>query len=47
MAILVNEQKPAGMFTQKWDASALSNGVYFYKLTSGSNSSVKKMLLLK
>ncbi len=29
------------------DASSLSSGLYFYKLTAGNYSSVKKMLLLK
>jgi hypothetical protein len=47
VAILVNEQKPAGTYTQQWNATALSSGVYFYRLQAGSLSETKKLLLLK
>jgi endonuclease/exonuclease/phosphatase family metal-dependent hydrolase len=44
---LVNEEKPAGDYEVKFDASNLSGGVYFYRLTAGDFSSSKKLILLK
>ena len=34
IAILVNEEKPAGSFRVEFNASSLPSGVYFYQLTS-------------
>jgi len=36
-----------GFETVTWDASGVSSGVYFYKLTSGDFSATKKAVLLK
>jgi hypothetical protein len=47
VAILVNEEKPAGSYEIKFDASSLASGVYFYKLQTESIFSSKKMVLLK
>jgi hypothetical protein len=47
IATLVNEEKPAGSYDVKFDASQLSSGIYFYKLKAGSFVGTKKMLLLK
>ena len=47
VAILVNENKPAGTYRVTWDASSLPTGIYFYKLDSGSLSVTKKMMLVK
>lgn len=47
VAELVNGEMKAGSYTVDFDASRLSSGVYFYKLTAGSFTSVKKMLLMK
>ena len=44
---LVNETKPAGRYTVKFDGSNLGSGVYFYKITAGNFSAVKRMLLIK
>jgi hypothetical protein len=44
---LVNEYKPAGSYEVEFDASALTSGVYFYKLQSGGSILTKKMLILK
>ena len=47
IATLVNEEKPAGNYEVKFNASSLSSGVYFYKLQSGSFVQTKKMILMK
>ncbi|MCU0343309.1 MAG: YCF48-related protein [Ignavibacterium sp.] len=44
---LVNEEKPAGSYQVEFNASYLTSGIYFYKLTTGSFSETKKMMLLK
>jgi len=44
---MLNETKQAGNYTISFDASTLSSGVYFYKLTSGNFTDVKKMSLVK
>ena len=45
--ILVNEIKPAGSYSVKFDGSSLSSGIYFYSLTAGNFTDRKKMILLK
>jgi hypothetical protein len=47
VASLVNETKTAGSYTVGFDASDLTSGIYFYKITSGNFSETKKMILLK
>jgi len=47
VAILVNEEKPAGSYQVEFDASNFSSGIYFYKLTSGAFIETKKMILLR
>ena len=47
VAVLVNDLLPAGQHEARFDAKALSTGVYFYRLESGTFVSSKKMLLLK
>ncbi len=47
VAVLVNESQQPGVYTVNFDASSLSSGVYFYKLTAGDFISTRKMLLLK
>jgi hypothetical protein len=47
VATLVAGNVTAGRHDVKFDASAVSSGMYFYRLESGNLSSVKKMMLLK
>ena len=47
IATLVNEHQEVGSYKVSFNASALSNGVYFYKIHSGGFTDIKKMLLLK
>ncbi|MCU0343296.1 MAG: PQQ-dependent sugar dehydrogenase [Ignavibacterium sp.] len=44
---LLNEQKTAGIYDVDFDASKLTSGIYFYKLTAGDFSLTRKMILLK
>lgn len=44
---LIDKKLSAGYHQIHFDASHLSDGVYFYKLESGEKVSVRKMLLLK
>ena len=44
---LVNKKQSPGTYTVEFNAANLPSGLYFYKLTAGSFSQTKKMLLLK
>ena len=44
---IVNETQTKGRYEINFDASNLSSGVYFYRLTSGSFTKSRQMLLLK
>jgi hypothetical protein len=46
-ATLVNEMKQPGEYSVTWDAGQIPSGVYFYRLTAGSRSETKKLLLMK
>lgn len=47
IAVLLNEEKPAGIYELTWNASDLPSGVYFYQLKAGNFIKTKKMILLK
>ncbi len=47
VATLVNGTLPAGSHSAVFDARDLASGLYLYRLTAGSFTSVRKMLLLK
>jgi len=55
VAVLVNEEKPAGTYNVEWNAKGISSGVYFYQLRALPRYSrqaenfviTKKLLLLK
>jgi len=46
-AMPVNANLSAGTYSVSFDASALSSGVYIYRLTSGSFAVSKKMILIR
>jgi subtilisin-like proprotein convertase family protein len=45
--VLLNENKVAGSYSVDFDAAELSSGTYFYKITAGKYSDIKKMVVLK
>jgi len=47
IATVVNEKQFAGSHSAIFDASRLTSGVYFYKISAGTYTSTKKMLLIK
>ncbi len=52
VVVLVNERKPAGRFTVEWDGRdaqgrQVSSGVYLYRMTAGSFTQTKRMLLIR
>ena len=47
IAVLVNRQMQPGTYEIEWNAINYSSGVYYYKLTAGSYSETKKLVLLK
>ena len=47
VATLVNENKPAGVYTVDFDASRLSSGIYFYTIKTNNFFDRKKMILMK
>ncbi len=44
---LVNRYQPPGIYEVEFDASNLPSGIYFYRLTAGTFTESKKMMLLK
>ena len=44
---LVNEHQEPGAYEVEWKGKNQSNGIYFYRLTAGNHTSVKKLILLK
>lgn len=44
---LLNQNLNAGEYSLNFDAAGFSSGVYFYKLTAGTFTDTKKMVLLK
>jgi photosystem II stability/assembly factor-like uncharacterized protein len=47
VATLVNEEKPAGSYSVRWNATNIPSGVYFYRLTAEGFSVTKSLLLIK
>ena len=47
VAVLINKNLQAGTYEVKFDAKHLPSGIYFYKLTAGGFSEIRKMIYLK
>jgi hypothetical protein len=47
VSTLVNEYKKAGSYNVDFNSAGLSNGVYFYKLITDTQTLTRKMILLK
>ena len=47
VAALVNEELKPGTYEVNWDASNFPGGVYFYRISAGSFSETRKMILIK
>jgi hypothetical protein len=47
IASLVNEEKIPGIYTAEFNGAGLSSGIYFYRLSAGDRSNIKKMLMVK
>jgi PKD repeat protein len=47
VAMLVNREMSAGEHSATFDAQGLSSGVYFYRMTAGNKTEMKKMVLLR
>ena len=47
IAMLVNEERPAGTYSVKWNAAGFASGAYFYRLRSGSYDETRRMMLLR
>jgi hypothetical protein len=47
VAVLVNEEQPAGEYRVEFNASHLPSGVYFYRLSDGNYTATKKLVLMK
>jgi photosystem II stability/assembly factor-like uncharacterized protein len=44
---LIDEEKPAGEYETKWNASSYPSGVYFLKMQAGEFSETRKIVLVK
>ncbi len=47
VAVLANEFQKVGTYKVRFDATNLSSGIYFYRLTTESYSECRKMMLMK
>jgi hypothetical protein len=47
VATLVNETMPAGFYSRRFAADGLTSGLYFYRMTAGEFSYLRKMTILK
>lgn len=47
VAVLVNQEQKAGIYTSNFDASNLTSGIYFYTLTANNFTATKKLMLVK
>lgn len=47
VAVLVNENREAGEYAVTFDATSVSSGTYFYRLSAGNHTAARKMVVVK
>ena len=47
VALLINDNMPAGVHSVTWNASKVSSGIYFFRLQAGDFVQTRKMVYLK
>lgn len=47
IATVVDQIQKSGQYEIEWNASSFGSGIYFYRLQSGNNVAVKKMLIVR
>jgi hypothetical protein len=47
VATLIDAEQDAGLHSVRYDGSGVSSGVYFYRLSAGGSTAVKRLLLLR
>jgi hypothetical protein len=47
VATLVDEEKSAGSYSVRWDATSMGSGTYFYMLESNGRREIRKMVFVK
>jgi hypothetical protein len=47
VSTLVDEERPAGSYSERFDGTNLASGVYFYCLKAGNFTATKRLLLLR
>jgi hypothetical protein len=47
IATLINKEKEAGIYEVEFSATRITSGIYFYRLTAGTYTATKKMLVIK
>jgi len=47
VATLVDKEQNSGTYIVIWDAKSASSGIYFYRITAGSYTVTKRMVLKK
>lgn len=47
VAVIVDEYKPAGSYSVKFDAGSLPSGIYIYRLEAGDYTAAQKFILMK
>ena len=47
VATLLNEEKSAGSYSVRWDATSVGSGTYFYRLESNGRREIRKMAFVR
>ena len=47
VAVLIDQKQQPGYYSINFDGSNLANGIYFYRIHTGTYSDIKKMVLMK